>query len=58
MPFMSERDTVILLNLYQSALKIRRFSTKHSNWESFAEDEKSYDATMMNFIVIGIIDEL
>ena len=53
MPYLSEKDTVILLNLYHSALKIQRYSQDHFHWESFSEDEESYDAAMMNFVVIG-----
>ena len=50
---MSKRDTLLLLDdMLQSALKIKKY-TKDFNFETFLADEKTIDAVVRNFEVIG-----
>ncbi len=50
---MSEKDEANLLAIVDSAQKILRFSEEFHDADDFYNDEKSFDATMMNFVVIG-----
>ena len=50
---MSKRDTILLLeDMLQSAQKIKRY-TKNLDTESFMSDEKTIDAVVRNFEIIG-----
>ena len=50
---MSKRDNLLLLNdMLQSALKIKRY-TKDLDFESFLSDDKTMDAVVRNFEIIG-----
>lgn len=50
---MSKRDTILLLDdMLQSALKIKRYTLDYS-FESFSKDEKTIDAVVRNFEIIG-----
>ncbi|MGB3466246.1 MAG: HepT-like ribonuclease domain-containing protein [Cyclobacteriaceae bacterium] len=50
---MSKRDTLLLLDdMLQSALKIKRYSADY-DYDSFAADEKTIDAIIRNFEIIG-----
>ena len=50
---MSKRDTTLLLeDMLDSALKIRRY-TGDLTFDSFIEDEKTIDAVVRNFEIIG-----
>ena len=50
---MSKRDTLLLLDdMLQSALKIKKY-TKAFDFETFLADEKTIDAVVRNFEVIG-----
>ncbi len=50
---MSKRDLVLLLeDMLESALKIKRYTTNHE-FESFINDEKTIDAVVRNFEIIG-----
>jgi len=50
---MSERDIQLLFDdMLQSALKIKRY-TKGIDYESFVADEKTVDAVVRNFEIIG-----
>jgi uncharacterized protein with HEPN domain len=50
---MSKRDTILLLeDMLQSAKKIQRF-TKDIDFDSFMSDEKTIDAVVRNFEIIG-----
>jgi uncharacterized protein with HEPN domain len=50
---MSKRDLLLLLDdMFQSALKIKRY-TKDHDFESFLSDEKTIDAVVRNFEIIG-----
>lgn len=50
---MSKRDTLLLLDdMLQSALKIKRY-TKDIDYDSFLADDKTIDAVVRNFEIIG-----
>ncbi len=50
---MSKRDTLLLLDdMLQSALKIKRY-TQDLDFDSFLSDEKTIDAVVRNFEIIG-----
>ncbi len=42
-----------MLAIVDSAEKILRFSEEFHDADDFYKDDKSFDATMMNFVVIG-----
>jgi len=50
---MSEKDLPTLLNLLDSANKIRSYVKNLKSADDFFEDEKTFDAVMMNFIIMG-----
>ena len=50
---MSKRENILLLeDMLQSAQKIKRY-TKGLNYESFITDDKTIDAVVRNFEIIG-----
>lgn len=50
---MSKRNNILLLNdMLQSAEKIKRY-TEYHNFESFLLDDKTIDAVVRNFEIIG-----
>lgn len=50
---MSKRNTLLLLDdMLQSALKIKRY-TNDLNYNSFISDDKTIDAVVRNFEIIG-----
>lgn len=50
---MSERETLLLLDdMLQAANKIKRY-TKNLDFNSFSSDEKTIDAVVRNFEIIG-----
>ena len=50
---MSKRDILLLLDdMLQSALKIKRY-TKDIDFDSFVADDKTVDAVVRNFEIIG-----
>ena len=51
------RDFSCLLNIVDSIIKIKRYSKKFKNADHFYEDSLSFDAVMMNFVVIGEMAE-
>lgn len=50
---MFEKDKNHLLNILDSARKIQDFSQGISDADAFFADEKTFDAVLMNFVVIG-----
>ena len=42
-----------LLSIFEAIEKIERYSSEFINADDFYRDEKSFDASMMQFIVIG-----
>ena len=53
MPSLSEKDRANLGAILDSTNKILNFTKRKKNSSAFYEDEMVYDATLMNFIVIG-----
>jgi len=50
---MSKRDLKLLLeDMLESSLKIRRY-TENLNYDSFIQDDKTIDAVIRNFEIIG-----
>lgn len=55
----SHKDFNCILNMLDSITKIEQYSVKFDNADDFLTDIKSFDATMMNFIIIGeMVDKL
>lgn len=55
----SHRDFSCVLSMLDSIQKIQLYSGKFNDADEFFEDSLSFDATMMNFIVIGeMVDKL
>jgi len=50
---MSTKDKHSLNSILEAISKIHRFIKDHSDQDSFYKDDKTFDAVMMNFIVIG-----
>lgn len=50
---MSKRDRILLIeDMYEAALKIMRY-TKGMDFDSFLDDDKTIDAVVRNFEIIG-----
>ncbi len=49
----AHKDFACLLNMLDCIKKIQRYSSKFDSADDFYNDPISFDATMMNFIVIG-----
>ncbi len=49
----SHKDFACLMSIVESIEKIKRYSKDYSDADSLYEDTISFDAVMMNFIVIG-----
>ena len=50
---MSEKDRNHLLNILDSTRKIQEFILGIPNADAFFDDEKTFDAVLMNFVIIG-----
>jgi uncharacterized protein with HEPN domain len=50
---LSHKDFACLMSIIDSIEKIKNYSKNYSDADDFYEDTKSFDAAMMNFIVIG-----
>jgi uncharacterized protein with HEPN domain len=50
---MSSKDKHSLQTIIEAISKIHRFTKGHSDPDNFNEDDKAFDAVMMNFILIG-----
>lgn len=50
---MSEKDEANLFSMLDSASKILRFSEGFEDADKLYKDERSFDAILMNFVVIG-----
>ncbi len=53
----SHKDYSCLLNILDSIEKIISYTSGFRNADDFFNDTKSFDATMMNFVVIGEMAE-
>jgi uncharacterized protein with HEPN domain len=59
MPKPSHKDFSCILNILDSIKRIQQYSSKFANADDFYADTLSFDASMMNFIVIGeMVDKL
>ena len=50
---MSEKDEANLLAILDSISKIERFVKNINDADSFYNDEKTFDAVLINFVIIG-----
>lgn len=50
---MSEKDKGNLLAILESCSKITKFIVDIDDSQSFYEDDKTFDAVLINFVVIG-----
>jgi hypothetical protein len=50
---MHSKDDILCYNILESVNKILDISKKFSNVEDFANDYVSFDAALMNFIIVG-----
>jgi len=50
---MSDKDRGNLMAILDSCTKIKRFINNIEGADAFFEDEKSFDAVLMNFVIIG-----
>jgi uncharacterized protein with HEPN domain len=50
---MSEKDKLNLLALLEAIEKIAKYTVGYQNADEFYENERDFDASMMNFIIIG-----
>ncbi|HET8736363.1 MAG TPA: HepT-like ribonuclease domain-containing protein [Pricia sp.] len=50
---MFDKDKANLLAIIDSASKIKKFTASFSDADSFYDDEKTFDAVLMNFVAIG-----
>ena len=49
----SHKDTACLLNILDAIEKIKQYSEPFQNADELYNDSKSFDAVMMNFVVVG-----
>ena len=49
----SHQDSACLLNIQESISKIKQYTEPFSDADGLYDDTKSFDAVMMNFVVIG-----
>jgi uncharacterized protein with HEPN domain len=55
----SHKDFSCILNMLDSIKRIQEYTANFSDADGFYADTKSFDASMMNFIVIGeMVDKL
>ena len=50
---MSENNKLALMAIEESIDKIRRFTSDLSSWQDLKNDEETFDACLMNFVIIG-----
>ena len=50
---MLEKDHANLLAILDAAGKILRFTEDHTDADTFYEDQRTFDAVLMNFVLIG-----
>jgi uncharacterized protein with HEPN domain len=53
----THKDFACLLNMKEAIEKIYEYTNNHKDADSFNNDSKSFDAVMMNFVVIGEMAE-
>jgi uncharacterized protein with HEPN domain len=50
---MHESNALALRSILESIEKIERFSLNIRSWQDLKNDEKTFDACLMNFVIIG-----
>lgn len=50
---MHDKDYYILLSMLETIAKILRYSQNYQSAEELFQNDRDFDATMMNFIVLG-----
>ena len=50
---MSESNMLALLAMREAIDKIERFTSDLSSWQELKTDEETFDACLMNFLIIG-----
>jgi len=50
---MSKSNLLAFLTIKDSIEKIERYTSDLSNWEDLKEDIETFDACLMNFVIIG-----
>jgi uncharacterized protein with HEPN domain len=50
---MHKKDYYLLLSMFETIDKILRYSSGYQSADEFYQNDRDFDATMMNFIVIG-----
>lgn len=50
---MSENNKLALMAMEESIDKIQRFTSDLSSWQDLKNDEETFDACLMNFVIIG-----
>ena len=50
---MPESNKFQLLAILEAIEKIERFTSDLSNWQELKNDEETFDACLMNFVIIG-----
>lgn len=50
---MPERNKFQLMAILEAIEKIERFTSDLSNWQELKNDEETFDACLMNFVIIG-----
>lgn len=50
---MSENNKLALMVMKESIDKIQRFTSDLSSWQDLKNDEETFDACLMNFVIIG-----
>lgn len=53
----THKDTACLLNILDAIEKIKQYSEPFLNADELYNDSKSFDAVMMNFVVVGEMAE-
>ncbi len=53
----SHKDFACILSMLEAIEKIEGYTAKMQNADAFYEDQRAFDATLMNFIVIGEMAE-
>jgi uncharacterized protein with HEPN domain len=50
---MSKGNLLALLTIKEAMEKIERYTSDISNWEDLKDDIETFDACLMNFVIIG-----
>ncbi|MCG3166171.1 MAG: hypothetical protein POELPBGB_01947 [Bacteroidia bacterium] len=53
MPFTPENNKLALLSMLEAIQKIEKFSSDLETWQDLKNDLESFDACLLNFVIIG-----